>query len=57
MGCGLAAGKVAGRTTGLDGLGKVPGVGEGVGGRVIARLVGCLGVFYFGTVTEPISRD
>ena len=33
------------------------GWGEGVGGRVIARLVGCLGVFYFGTVTEPISRD
>ena len=33
MGCGLAAGKVAGRTTGLDGLGKVPGVGGGVGGR------------------------
>ena len=29
MGCGLAAGKVAGRTTGLDGLGKVPGVGKG----------------------------
>ena len=38
-------------------LGRFRVWGKGGWGGSIARLVGCLGVYYFWTVTEPISRD